>query len=202
MARFPQTESEVAALAQLMIQGFIMGAVDFPDPPVSPEEMQQQLDAFNASAGAVALLDTQYKEGHGIKDKHHAALVESMKVNLRYAELASRGRPEKLSQLGWGPRRNGNSLKAPGEVRDIRIRTEGDNWLILEWKAPVDGGVPQAYVIERRRRNNGSWEDAGTTMDTAHLLSNQPRGEELEYRVVARNRSGTGQPGATVQVVL
>jgi len=202
MARFPQTESEVAALAQLMVQGLEMADSDFPDPPVPPGELQEQLDSFNASAAAVAMLDKQFKEGHGLKDKHFATLTESLKVNLRYAELASRGKPQKLSQIGWGPRRNGNALQAPGEVRDIKIRTEGDTWLVLEWSTPADGGAPSAYTIQRRRRDGAAWEDIATAVDVAHLLNNQPRGVEMDFRVLAKNKAGTGQPSATVTVVL
>ena len=33
-------------------------------------------------------------------------------------------------------------------------------------------------------------------------MSNQPRGVELSYRIVAVNKAGVGQPSATVTVVL
>ncbi len=39
-------------------------------------------------------------------------------------------------------------------------------------------------------------------MDTTTLLTNQARGVEFEYRVLAVNKKGTGQPSATVTVVL
>ena len=34
------------------------------------------------------------------------------------------------------------------------------------------------------------------------LLGDQPRGVDLEYRVVARNKAGVGNPSATVTCVL
>jgi hypothetical protein len=46
------------------------------------------------------------------------------------------------------------------------------------------------------------WEDVGTSVDTRELLSNQPRGVEFNYRVLVVNKAGTGQPSATVTVVL
>ncbi len=53
-----------------------------------------------------------------------------------------RDRPKKLSRLGWGPRRSGSTLQAPGEVRNITIVGEGDTWAILRWRSPVNGGAP------------------------------------------------------------
>ncbi len=101
-----------------------------------------------------------------------------------------------------GPRRNGSSLEAPGEVRDIRIVSEGDTWVTLRWNPPVNGGAVGAYQIQRKRKDAGVWEDVGGSVDTVQTLSNQPRGIEMDDRVVAVNKAGIGQPSATVTVVL
>jgi hypothetical protein len=73
--------------------------------------------------------------------------------------------------------------------------------VILGWKPPVDGGVVGIYQIQRKR-DTGAWEDTAIATGTQQLMSNQPRGVELSYRVFAVNRSGTGQPSGTVTVVL
>ncbi len=39
-------------------------------------------------------------------------------------------------------------------------------------------------------------------MDTEDLVSNQPRGVGFDYRVIAVNKAGAGQPSATVTVAL
>lgn len=202
MASFPRTEPDIAALALLVTQGLTQASEDFPTPPVSPDELQAKLDAYNAARAATVVAETEFRQQHAVKDEALEELVDGVKANLRYAEVAARDRPEKLSQLGWGGRRSGSSLEAPGEVRDISIRAEGDTWVVFDWKAPVDGGAVAAYTIQRRNRDGGSWEDVGTSVDTEELLSNQPRGVELDYRVVAVNKSGAGQPSATVTVVL
>jgi hypothetical protein len=94
-------------------------------------------------------------------------------------------------------RREGIPLQPPGEVRDITVGAEGDTWLILRWKQPVDGGAPGVYRIQRRQEGT-PWEDVGISTDTEALCSDQPRGVELFFRVFAVNKAGTGQPSATV----
>jgi len=61
--------------------------------------------------------------------------------------------------------------------------------------------VPAYYGIQRKKDGTG-WEEAGTSTDTEQLMSNQPRGVELDYRVIAVNKAGIGQPSATVTLVL
>ena len=48
------------------------------------------------------------------------------------------------------------------------------------------------------RSGSGSWELADTSVETELLLSRQPRGGGLEYRVFAVNRAGSSKPSALV----
>ena len=59
----------------------------------------------------------------------------------------------------------------------------------------------RAYKVQRKQEGS-PWEDIGISTDAEELCSNQPRGVEWHYRVVAVNKAGTGQPSATVTVVL
>jgi len=203
MPRFPRSEPDIAALALVVTQGLAQASEDFPTPPVPADELQGRLDAYNAARSAAITAETSAREQHAAKDDALEQLVDGVKATLKYAEIAVREHPEKLSQLGWGLPSPGSALEAPGEVRDIAVRAEGDTWVVLDWKAPVDGGTIANYKIERRNGGgSGSWELADTAVETEHMLSNQPRGVELEYRVIAVNRAGSGQPSATVTVVL
>jgi hypothetical protein len=181
--RFPESEPEIAALAALLVEGLGQATEDFPAPPVAPEELRVKLEAYHSTAAATVVAETAVREQHAAKDR------------------TLRDQPEKLSQLGWGPRRSASSLKEPGEVRDIRIVSEGDTWVILSWNPPVDGGQVGAYKIQRKGQG-GAWKDIGTSVDTTQLVTNQPRGVEFDYRVIALNKAGTDQPSATVTVVL
>ena len=203
MPRFPRTEPEIAALAHVVTQGLADAPEDFPAPPVAPDELQMQLDAYNGALMSAVKAETAAREHHAAKDEALEKLVDGVKANLKYAEIVVRDEPEKLNQVGWGERREGTALEAPGEVRDIGIRAEGDSWVVLDWKAPVDGGAVAVYRIQRRSGDGSrTWELVDTAVETEHLLGNQPRGVELEYRVIAVNRSGSGQPSGMVTVVL
>ena len=66
----------------------------------------------------------------------------------------------------------------------------------------VDGGKPAAHKIQRRERPAGPWLDASMAIESELALSDQPRGIEWEYRVIAVNKTGEGLPSNTVMAVL
>ena len=200
--KFPEAEPEIATLALRVIEGLKQLGAELPAPPVPADELQARLDRFNGSKARVVVATTTLREEHAVNDQDLEHLVDGTKANLKYAEVVFRDQPDRLSGLGWGPRRDGSSLEAPGEVRDIRILGEGDTWVTLQWNPPVDGDAVGAYRIQRKTKEAGVWEDVGSSVDTVQTLSHQPRAIEMDYRVVAANRAGIGQPSATVTVVL
>jgi hypothetical protein len=202
MALFPRTEPEIATLALVVKDGLVQAAEDFPAPPVPPEELQARLEAYNAALTATVTAESAARERHAVKDDALEALVDGIKANLRYAEVAAREDPEKLVHLGWSAPRTGKGREAPGEVRDAGIRSQGPGWLLLDWKAPVDGGTVSAYTIRRRRRTEEQWQDIATSVDSEALIQNQERGVPFEYQIVAVNKAGVGKPSALVAVTL
>ena len=60
----------------------------------------------------------------------------------------------------------------------------------------------EVRVIERRKRLSGPWADVGMAIESEITLSNQERGKEWEYRVIAVNKAGEGTPSNTVMAVL
>jgi len=199
--KFPRSEADIAALAELVVQGLEQGAEDFPSPPVPAPDLRGKMAVVQAARAAAVTAESAFKEQHALKDEAIEDLTDSLKANLKYAEYAVRDQPERLAKLGWGLRRDGTPLPPPGEVRDISIKAEGDTWVIIQWNKPVDGGAPGVYRIQRRQ-DGTPWEDIGISIDTEELCSDQPRGVELYFRVFAVNKAGTGQPSATVNLVL
>lgn len=136
------------------------------------------------------------------KDEALQALADGMKADLRYAENTVNYDDDQLKLIGWGGRKAKTSLEAPGQTRSLEAPREGEGWVFLDWKEPVDGGAVAAYKIQRRERPEGPWTDAGMAVESETTLSSQERGKELEYRVLAVNKAGVGEPSNTVMAVL
>jgi len=193
MARFPSKEAEVFALAQEMLTGLGANAAVYPSPPVSVADLGAALSAFVTAKNAATAAQAAAEQATATKDEALQTLVDDMKADLRYAENTVDFDDDKLKLIGWGGRKAKTSLEAP---------RQGEGWIFLDWKAPTDGGKVAAYKIQRRERPSGPWTDAGMAIESEITLSDQERGKEWEYRVIAVNKAGEGQPSNTVMAVL
>jgi hypothetical protein len=200
--RFPEAEPDIAALAMVLIQGLRNAAEDFPTPPVPPDPLQQSLDLFNEARTAAVAAESAARDRVAAKNRALEQLADNMRLDLRYAEVAAKQAPEKLAVLGWGPRRDPRNSEPPGVVRDLGIKSRGDTWFVLDWKAPATGGTPAAYHVERRRRDGGEWEEVAHSLASEELLAGQEPGVEWEFRVYAENRAGVGERSPVALVEL
>jgi len=166
------------------------------------KDLQDRIAKYNTLLGATIESDMASQQQHAAKNEMLTEIVAGVKADLKYAEFVARKTPEKLAGFGWAARRSRVAQPAPGEVRDIQMGKQGDTWLTLSWNPPVDGGIPSAYQIQRSQGTTGIWEEAGTSAATEHVLTNQPRGVQLSYRVMAVNKAGTDNPSGVVQAVL
>ena len=202
MAKFPLREAEITILAQDLIAGLTAQTADFPAPPVAPAELQTALAEYVAAREAAIVGSAAAAQGTAAKDDAMQSLVDLMKADLRYAENTVRGDDGKLQLLGWGGRRSRTANDIPGQPRTLEVLREGDGWVFLDWKEPVEGGKVAAYKVQRRRREDGPWVDAGMAIDSEITLTNQDKGLEFEYHVIAVNKAGEGPPSNSVRAVL
>nr|VFJ71229.1 MAG: Fibronectin type III domain-containing protein [Candidatus Kentron sp. FW] len=131
------------------------------------------------------------------------ALADKIRNNIRYAEQAVNFDDAKLKTIGWGGRKEPTPLTAPGRALNLVDAGQGEGWIKLKWKKPVDGGKAGAYKVLAREKTPGNeWKSQDTAMSTEITLTGQPRGKELEYCVVAVNKAGEGPESNPVMAVL
>ena len=137
------------------------------------------------------------------KDEALEALADAMKADLRYAENTVNFDDDKLKLIGWSGRKAATTLTPPGQPRLLEAPKQGEGWVFLDWKPPADGGRSAAYTIERRAAGaDDHWQAVATAIETEATLVAQPRGPELEYRIIAVNKAGDSPPSNTVMAVL
>ena len=202
MARFPKKEAEIVGLAERLWRGPWSNRPIYPTPPVHPILIRiKSMIYLNRRNNFIA---AQAAAEQAITDKDEALeeLIEAMKADIRYAKNTVDFDDDKLKLIGWASRRTKTPLAPPGQARLLEAPKQGAGWVFLDWKAPTEGGKPKAYRIQRRLHSGGSWQDVATAIITEATLVEQPEKQELEYRVIAVNKSGESQPSNTVEVVL
>jgi hypothetical protein len=207
MAQFPKPEADVVALANAMVAGYTAHAADFPSSDSSA--LAAVVNLYNTAktaqtdAGAAAQVATEDKNLK-LDD-----LEEKMRDELKKSEVDVGSDSEKLEYIGWGPKAPPTPADPPGQPRNLDPVVQGTDTLFLDWKSPAhgSGGPVRTYLIERREQpagggEFGSWAQVGIALETEATLTDQPRGQQLEYRVKAVNAGGESIPSNTAAVVL
>ena len=202
MARFPKSEAEIVALAEAMESGLADNAAVYPAPPVLPVDLTALINTYTSAKNDSIAAQAAAEEATTAKDDVLDELVEAMKSDIRYAENTVNYDDDKLKLIGWAGRKAATALQIPGQTRLLEAPKQGDGWVFLDWKKPSEGGVVSAYKVMRRERPAGAWEEVATAVISEATLVEQPKGKELEYRIIAVNKSGDGEPSNTAMVVL
>ena len=203
MARFPKKEAEIVGLAERLWRGLWSNRPTiYPNPPVHPIALRFKAIIYRRQRENLIARQAAAEDATTTKDEALDDLVDAMKSDIRYAENTVNFDDDKLKLIGWAGKRAATPLARPGQARLLEAPKQGAGWVFLDWKAPTEGGRPKAYKVQRRLHFGGSWKDIATAILTEATLVDQPEETELEYRVIAVNKSGEGQASNTVQVVL
>jgi hypothetical protein len=206
MPKFPKTEAEVVALAETMVAGYTAHAADFPS--VTVAELSTALTNYKNQRQTQENAKGQAQIATVTKDEKLDTLEELMKNDLKLSEVDVTSDPEKLYEIGWGPKAEPQPIAAPGSPTDLHPIAEGQGTIWLEWeKPPTDASRPvRNYIIERRQQAEGGefgpWSLVQTTYDCDINLTEQPVNVRVEYRVKAANAAGESMPSNSVSVVL
>ncbi len=172
--------------------GLAANVAVYPSPPVPVVELGAAFGASMTANSAAVAAQAGAEQATASKEEAVQTLTDGMRADLRYAENTVNFDDDQLKLIGWGGRKARTSLEAPGQARTLEAPRQGDGWVFLDWKEPVDGGKVGAYKIERRERPSGPWTDVGLAIESEITLANQERGKEWEYRVIAVNKAGEG----------
>jgi len=202
MSNFPRAETKIQSLANEMVTGLKKHTDLFPAPPVDAAALETALAAYRKAVDEAIDLQAEAEHAVAIKDDALHALMDDMKLDLRYAENITHFDDASLKHLGWGGRRTRTGLEVPGQTRSLEAPRQGAGWITLDWKEPNDGGKVAAYKVQRREEGSETWVDVGMAMGLESTVSGQPDGKRLEFRVVAMNKAGEGEASNGVLAVL
>ncbi len=207
MPTFPRKEPDVVVLANAMVAGYGAHAADFPSADVPGLTAAVSAYSFvkNAQTDAMAAAQVATES----KNVEVDALEDVMRDELKKSEVDVGGDSEKLEYIGWGPKAAPSPAATPGQPRALEALMQGPGSLLLDWKGPArgSGGVVRTYIIQRREQPAGGgefgvWEQVGIALESETMLTMQPRGQQLEYRIRAVNTGGKSIPSNTAPVVL
>lgn len=185
-----------------LLTGFTANVVTYPAPTVSMADFGNLLNDYVTAQNAAVAAQAAAEAAYTAKSDALDDLVEGMKTDIRYAENTVNYDDDKLKLIGWAGRATATALAVPGQARLFEAPKQGEGWVFLDWKKPDEGGKPAAYKVMRRNRPDGLWSEVATAVVTEATLVEQPRAVELEYRTIAVNKAGDGEPSNTAMVVL
>ena len=197
---FPEREKDILDLAGRMIEAMEQDPERFRDAPYSASELRAALEEVRRATAAADAADQVRLDAVRKKDQTLRDLKDGLKGGPWIVQVDVRGRPEKLSGIGWGGSETTDRVP-PGAVRDFAIESTLAASVALHWRPPADGGPAAEYRVQRRLPG-GDWEDVATAVDNDYLLTDQPEGIEFDLRVVAVNQAGEGPPSTAVTLVL
>jgi len=210
MPIFPRTKHEILILAAQVVEGIENNPGDFPNPPFDAALLKQRIGE-NLSI----IERRQQKEAEAMAltvedDEKNEEVSELTRQFLNQAEALYADNAPKLKELGWNVRAE-RTYKAPGTARDLEGERVGPGIVRLDWRAPERSkqtGETSGYRIERQvldleTRNVteewGVWQFS--TYETEQVLHGQPQRMEVNYRVIANNRTGDGPASDLATVV-
>jgi hypothetical protein len=202
MPEFPRDEEGIIDLGRRFAGGLNLSGIHYATMPVSKVEFEMLMAEYNALIGEITQIKAQQAGKIADKKKVLGKITAGLKRNLRFLELMTNGSDAELTKYGWGARRKRQKLKPPEQPRYLEDIKQGEDYLILDWKAPFGGGKVKSYKIYRRIEDENEPQVINSALSTEIKLLNQPRKVTLQFYVTAVNNAGESLPSNTVSVVL
>ena len=194
-------------LAQEMIAGYKANPAVFVSADVPA--LETALAEFQDARQIMLCWQTVAKFWTEQKDSALDEVKTVMKHQLAKSQIDTIDNPQQLKRIGSGPKAKPHPIDPPGMPQHLTIIKQGMGTIAFHWKSPATnaGGPIRNYVILRRDKPDptkpfGPWQQSQAAIETETFLTNQPRGIDLEYRIVAVNSAGNSIPSNTAAAVL
>jgi len=201
---FPTSEPQIIALSDRMFNGYFWHAADFPN--VNRFKLMSRRNAYIFTKRALVQAQAKLRIETRNRKSKLAELKRIMKDCLRRATVDAANSPEKLKLIGWSANNKPQPAEIPAQPLNLLLAAAEDRNILLKWDRPAGGGPVRNYLVERRQLLSGSdftdWTIVKSSYQTQVGLTQQPTGQQLEYRIKAVNTAGISFPSNTAAVIL
>jgi hypothetical protein len=208
---FPKQENEIEQFAMTMAVGLWSHELDFPS--VDPMQLIWTIVEYKDTRNAMSIAISQVKLAAKQKAELLDVLKRIMKDCLKQSEVDVSNNPEKLAEIGWGPRAGFNHQQIPDQPVKLKAIENENATIELSWKTCPPSlrqkgrGNQQVrnFIIERREllgQTMDNWHIVASSYDNQITLNDQPKRINLEFRVKAVNPTGASFPSNTAYVTI
>jgi len=132
-------------------------------------------------------------------------LDEGEQYDFRVAAVNDVGESEPL--LTSRPITAKHPFSTPGKSGAPKVDDVDEDSVTISWDKPKDDGGDKVkgYVVEVKEAGSGKWKPLNAKnpcKDTSFTASGLEKGKEYEFRVLAKNQAGLGEPSAPSQAVV
>ena len=210
MATFPTRRNDLLALAIKILEGITTNRSAYPVATFDTASLTGGISSAQEATATRQQRETALAVATETERDAYDALSERVRSQLNQAENAHRNAPENLTLIGWEVQA-APTRQVPQQPRTLEAQSHGAGSVFLDWKAPLDNrgsGKAAFYRVERQVRTLegkitetwGAWSSSAVASEL--LLTGQPRGVELDFRIVAVNATGDSLPSNTITVTL
>ncbi|HWP39141.1 MAG TPA: hypothetical protein VNL18_16455, partial [Gemmatimonadales bacterium] len=132
---FPEREKDILDLARRLIEAMERDPETFRDAPYTADQLRVALEQARRATAAADAADEVWRESIRKKDQTLQELKAGLIRGPWTIEVTVRGRPEKLSGIGWGGNEATDRVP-PGAVRDFALGSARDGSVELQWRPP------------------------------------------------------------------
>ncbi|MCP4709698.1 MAG: fibronectin type III domain-containing protein [Planctomycetes bacterium] len=201
MPDFPRQEAKIYQLANTMFDGIFAHMTDFPH--ASWFKIFNGILFYRNARNQCLYNRSQLHLANQAKRASFRHLKTIMKQCLKLSQVDTTDHPEKLALIGWAAPGRSSVAEPPNPPLNLTAHScDKTGSLQLNWHKPAKGQQVLNYLIQRRNPNQGKWELMAIVYQSNSYLTGQPRGIDLEYRIIAVNKAGKGEPSNTVMAVL